>query len=1022
MFFIRKRFLNIVWEVSFFISERRDYFMNKNNRLLQKLCNSRKETLSYEEVVSSARFKALLDKFVLFITESTHPVPVQLVKYAPVTACTDSRQIMVNVFNELTRTFPNTELKTSSLLGLVFHEIGHLLYSDFSLRKRFLEEIEESGRFNSYYEDEVTMKEVQEYMKKYPTIKKVVSVSMAKITNVVEDIFIETLLSHLFKGSVKSYLTLNRLRIAETSPSLEQMKKDGYSHQAILYNLIIQYASAGDYNNWQNLDDEYTKALERAKPIIDNAVRSLTAQGRLNKSTDIFLATWKVLKDEIDDLENRINIVDGEKESSSGNGGQENMAPPEGDINVNKNAEGQTDAPQRPPEVVDALINDLLDKVDKEVKDTSVDNEVSENSELFKGKQPEKKQKEKSPDDGGDENTNKDDSNATDSTADASESGENDAGGSSDDTEPANEAEIEGSADSAEGGLPEEAGAVDDDSTRNASPGVMPEGCGCEDDEELPFADDENIKPDDTEPANEGMSDSSDSADDTGTDSFPEITDEGKGTETERTGDISEPANESDTESETGNEDSNQESLSGGFISGSSITADEAEADGNTDEGYEAGTDSNDASGEKTGNEGSDKESDMEADGSFAGNDETNPVNEREKSMQNGMQEEAGADTSSETETPDGNSKPSPDEADKESFDTSVYDIEDDVMEEMESLADEVGSELTENGERADDTGNDGTVPKSERRDLLNNAFKDMLNEIAKDKVCEDLIRENERELQEEAGSVDLGDMHKGVNIIVNRHIEVTEADIKRYKYISPEPLKVAKTLTRKMERILRNKQTAMEKNVIFGKRLSKTPVDRQGKIFNRKAIPNETDLAVTLLIDESGSMWGIRNHASIVTSIILQDFCNSLDIPLQIAGHNSSSLNVYYDVFKDFNETDGKDKYRLTKLAADRNNRDGAALQFACELLLKRPERNKLLILISDGQPAANNYYGKGAHEDLRNIKKRLQNKGVTMFVAAIGDDKEQIKAIYKDNFLDITDLDKLPVNMVRLVERFIK
>lgn len=306
---------------------------------------------------------------------------------------------------------------------------------------------------------------------------------------------------------------------------------------------------------------------------------------------------------------------------------------------------------------------------------------------------------------------------------------------------------------------------------------------------------------------------------------------------------------------------------------------------------------------------------------------------------------------------------------------------------------------------------------------MLKNALNNVLNEIAKEKVGQDLINENERKLQDMAGNADLGDMHKDVTISVNRHVSVTDKDIAVYNAISPEPLKIAKILTRKMEKILRNKQTSLEKNVIFGKRLSKTPYDRQGKIFNKKNIPNETDLAVTLLIDESGSMKGFRINAAKITSIILQNFCESLDIPLQIAGHYSSSLTVRYDVYKDFNESDGKDKYRICQITnSDNGNRDGAALQFAGELLLKRPERNKLLILISDGQPAALNYYGEESFKDLRNIKKRLLNKGVTLFAAAIGDDKEQIKTIYNDNFLDITDLEKLPLNIVRLVERFIK
>lgn len=44
-----------------------------------------------------------------------------------------------------------------------------------------------------------------------------------------------------------------------------------------------------------------------------------------------------------------------------------------------------------------------------------------------------------------------------------------------------------------------------------------------------------------------------------------------------------------------------------------------------------------------------------------------------------------------------------------------------------------------------------------------------------------------------------------------------------------------------------------------------------------------------------------------------------------------------------------------------------------------------------------------------------------MTTFAAAIGDDREVIEKIYGDGFLNISDLKKLPANIVRLVERYI-
>ena len=43
-------------------------------------------------------------------------------------------------------------------------------------------------------------------------------------------------------------------------------------------------------------------------------------------------------------------------------------------------------------------------------------------------------------------------------------------------------------------------------------------------------------------------------------------------------------------------------------------------------------------------------------------------------------------------------------------------------------------------------------------------------------------------------------------------------------------------------------------------------------------------------------------------------------------------------------------------------------------------------------------------------------------MFAAAIGDDKPNIERIYGKGFLDVTDLNKLPANLTRLIAQHIK
>jgi nitric oxide reductase activation protein len=134
----------------------------------------------------------------------------------------------------------------------------------------------------------------------------------------------------------------------------------------------------------------------------------------------------------------------------------------------------------------------------------------------------------------------------------------------------------------------------------------------------------------------------------------------------------------------------------------------------------------------------------------------------------------------------------------------------------------------------------------------------------------------------------------------------------------------------------------------------------------------------------------------------------------------DGSTVELYS--YAEFESFDNDDRYRLMDISARSSNRDGAALRYVAERLSRRPEPVKLLILVSDGQPADTGYYGTAAEEDLRGIKHEYQRKGILFVAAAIGDDKENIERIYGDSFLDITDLNLLPSKLTAVVKKHLR
>lgn len=51
-----------------------------------------------------------------------------------------------------------------------------------------------------------------------------------------------------------------------------------------------------------------------------------------------------------------------------------------------------------------------------------------------------------------------------------------------------------------------------------------------------------------------------------------------------------------------------------------------------------------------------------------------------------------------------------------------------------------------------------------------------------------------------------------------------------------------------------------------------------------------------------------------------------------------------------------------MTDISARCCNRDGMALRYVAEQLSKRPEQEKILMLVSDGQPSDSGYCGQEA------------------------------------------------------------
>lgn len=301
-----------------------------------------------------------------------------------------------------------------------------------------------------------------------------------------------------------------------------------------------------------------------------------------------------------------------------------------------------------------------------------------------------------------------------------------------------------------------------------------------------------------------------------------------------------------------------------------------------------------------------------------------------------------------------------------------------------------------------------------------------VLESVAESAVNEELESGLSRQLQLEAKSIQYGNAHQGISVTVNRMTQVDSEYIDAYHSVAPQLLQLSKRLQKSVSTILRDqRQGGKLTGLLAGKRLNQHAFGRtDGRIFYNTRLPTEPiHLAVALLVDESGSMCGNdRITRARAAAIVIHDFCEKLGIPIMIVGHTASSRHVSLFSYADFDSVDKQDRYRLMDMSARSCNRDGAALRYVAEKLYRHPSEVKLLFIINDGQPNDDGYSGSAAEADLRGIKVEFSRKGVDIFAAAIGDDKENIERIYGSGFLDITDLNQLPILLTGIIAKNIK
>lgn len=217
-------------------------------------------------------------------------------------------------------------------------------------------------------------------------------------------------------------------------------------------------------------------------------------------------------------------------------------------------------------------------------------------------------------------------------------------------------------------------------------------------------------------------------------------------------------------------------------------------------------------------------------------------------------------------------------------------------------------------------------------------------------------------------------------------------------------------------------------------------------RVFSQKQEHKSKDTAVSLVIDNSGSMGGQKMQLAMLAGYALSATLDRVKIAHEVIGFTTGGFfegipdsirramaddarraKISWDrttplvlpIYKTFDErisstVKARFAYMANAQAGLAGNVDGESLQYAAERLLKRMEKRKVMLVLSDGQPAGSHKCGP----HLSFVVKDLARMGIECVGIGIMDDS--VKRFYP-NYTVLKNAQDLPGQVMTEIKKIL-
>ena len=240
---------------------------------------------------------------------------------------------------------------------------------------------------------------------------------------------------------------------------------------------------------------------------------------------------------------------------------------------------------------------------------------------------------------------------------------------------------------------------------------------------------------------------------------------------------------------------------------------------------------------------------------------------------------------------------------------------------------------------------------------------------------------------------------------------------------INPAYKEEAKKLNQELKTTLANKNAPdvffQDKGMLDQQNLYQAAVGINDSVFIRRGNNVKCDYAVSILIDGSGSMEGKKIKDAIKAASIIEDALAGIDdISFRIVSY-SAYENISHNLIRDFEDKDNKN---YSVASYDKINHDILFGVGNCEyvnflyesrILQRRPEAEKIMIVLSDGLPCPSNGV-RDAVEVTSKVVEKVKKDGIEVVPIFFTTDGifpdfilKDYKKMYKDNLIHVASED---------------